>query len=95
MTEDKKSYSKANCKNDRALTKTVGVVINLPKTFLINSPPLLIDSLTSHLAFKAFHNLVPIFCVIPMCSCANSEFQQFAISPPIYKTFCLYTIPST
>ena len=34
MTEDKKSYSKANCKNDRVLTKTVGVVINLPKTSL-------------------------------------------------------------
>jgi len=34
MTEDKKSYNKANCKNDRAQAKTVAEVMNLPKASL-------------------------------------------------------------
>lgn len=95
MTEDKKSYSKANCKNDRAQRQTVAEVMNLPKASLWSTPSLCsLTPETSQVAFKAFHNLVPIFSVIQIYSCANSEFQRFSISPTTHKTFCLYTVSS-
>lgn len=101
MTEDKEEYCKANCKHDRVWTKTVAVLTNVPKASLWSFNPLFKnDFLISNVAFKAFHNLVPIFFVIPMCPYVNPEFQQYwlAISPKYIKfsayiLFLLLRIP--
>lgn len=59
---------------------------------LINSPTLLIDSRTSQVAFKAFHNLVPIFCVIQMCPCAQIQNSSNFLFPPQHTKLSAYIL---